>query len=167
MNWGELADRLRESGALSADWEETFRAVPRDRFTPARIHHGGEWIDSETSPARWAELADSDLPLVTQLYEGTEIPSSSSSMPTVVATMLRQLDVAEGMRVLEVGTGTGGRRACWPTDSALTTWSASRWIPGLPPRRGAGSARSGCGPEWWSVTACSATPPGRPSSGFT
>ncbi|MEY9945554.1 methyltransferase domain-containing protein [Kitasatospora sp. GAS1066B] len=107
MNWGELADRLRESGALSADWEETFRALPRGRFTPTRIYHGGEWIDIETNPARWAELADSDLPLVTQLYEGTEIPSSSSSMPTVVATMLRQLDVAEGMRVLEVGTGTG------------------------------------------------------------
>ncbi|WP_329564768.1 methyltransferase domain-containing protein [Kitasatospora sp. NBC_01266] len=107
MTWDELADRLRESGALSADWEEAFRALPRDSFTPARIYHGGEWIDIETNPARWAEVAGSDLPLVTQLYAGTETPSSSSSMPTVVATMLRHLAVADGMRVLEVGTGTG------------------------------------------------------------
>lgn len=107
MTWDELTDRLRGSGALSVDWEETFRALPRDRFLPARIYHGGEWIDFGTNTAQWSELACSDLPLVTQLYEGTDIPSSSSSMPTVVATMLRHLDVADGVRVLEVGTGTG------------------------------------------------------------
>ncbi|WP_181799193.1 methyltransferase domain-containing protein [Kitasatospora acidiphila] len=74
---------------------------------PTRIYHDGEWIDRATGPSRWSELACSDLPLVTQLYEGTDTPSSSSSMPTVVATMLRHLDAADGMRVLEVGTGTG------------------------------------------------------------
>ncbi|PYC76861.1 protein-L-isoaspartate(D-aspartate) O-methyltransferase [Streptomyces tateyamensis] len=107
MTWDELTDGLRRSGVLSEEWEVPFRALPRSRFTPARIYHAGEWIDQGTDPARWCELVCTDQPLVTQLYEGTEMPSSSSSMPTVVATMLHHLDVADRTRVLEVGTGTG------------------------------------------------------------
>jgi protein-L-isoaspartate(D-aspartate) O-methyltransferase len=34
-------------------------------------------------------------------------PISSASQPTMVATMLEQLNAAEGHRVLEIGTGTG------------------------------------------------------------
>ncbi|MFJ5121555.1 protein-L-isoaspartate O-methyltransferase [Kitasatospora sp. NPDC088548] len=107
MTWDKLTDALRQSGALSADWEKTFRTTPRDLFTPDRIFHDGAWIDRAEHPNRWAELVTSDLALVTQVYDKTDTPSSSSSMPTVVAQMLRHLDVAEGMRVLEVGTGTG------------------------------------------------------------
>ncbi|MFF2075042.1 protein-L-isoaspartate O-methyltransferase [Kitasatospora sp. NPDC058162] len=107
MTWDRLTDELRESGALSADWEKTFRGTPRELFTPDRILHGGEWIDRAEQADRWAELVASDLALVTQVYDGTDTPSSSSSMPTVVAQMLRHLDVADGIRVLEVGTGTG------------------------------------------------------------
>ncbi|MET8540693.1 methyltransferase domain-containing protein [Kitasatospora sp. NPDC004799] len=107
MTWDRLTDALRESGALSADWEKTFRTTPRDLFTPNRILSEGKWVDRTEQPDNWAELVTSDLALVTQVYDKTETPSSSSSMPTVVAQMLRHLDVAEGMRVLEVGTGTG------------------------------------------------------------
>ncbi|MFC5663748.1 rRNA adenine N-6-methyltransferase family protein [Kitasatospora misakiensis] len=107
MTWDKLTNTLRESGALSADWEQVFRSTPRDRFTPDRIQVEGEWIERADHPDRWAEAVTSDVPLVTQVYDGTNTPSSSSSMPTVVATMLRHLDVAPRMRVLEVGTGTG------------------------------------------------------------
>ncbi|MFJ9843055.1 methyltransferase domain-containing protein [Kitasatospora sp. NPDC101155] len=107
MNWDTLVDSLRGSGALSADWESTFRAVPRRLFVPDRIHHRGEWIDRTERPVEWYELVGSDLPLVTQLDEDGTTPSSSSSMPTVVAQMLRHLEVADGMRVLDIGTGTG------------------------------------------------------------
>ena len=34
-------------------------------------------------------------------------PISSASQPTIVATMLEQLEVSPGQRILEVGTGTG------------------------------------------------------------
>ncbi|WP_327677652.1 protein-L-isoaspartate O-methyltransferase family protein [Kitasatospora sp. NBC_00458] len=107
MTWDELTDGLKNSGALSPDWEQTFRSTPRAEFTPDRIFHDGEWIDRNEEPGRWSTLVDSDLALVTQLYDDTVIPSSSSSMPTVVAQMLRHLDVDKGMRVLELGTGTG------------------------------------------------------------
>ncbi|MFJ9694730.1 protein-L-isoaspartate O-methyltransferase [Kitasatospora sp. NPDC101183] len=107
MTWDKLTDALRASGALSADWEKTFRTTPRDLFTPDRILSEDEWIDRAERADHWAELVTSDLALVTQVYDRTETPSSSSSMPTVVAQMLRHLDVAEGMRVLEVGIGTG------------------------------------------------------------
>lgn len=107
MTWDKLADALRDSGALSADWESTFRSTPRDLFTPDRIFHDGEWIDRAEHPGHWAELVSSDLALVTQVYDGSETPSSSSSMPTVVTQMLRHLDATDGMRVLELGTGTG------------------------------------------------------------
>ncbi|MGW7446683.1 hypothetical protein [Kitasatospora sp. NPDC054795] len=53
MKWNALADALRESGALSADWEPVFRGVPRGLFVPDRIRHGGEWIDRSELPAEW------------------------------------------------------------------------------------------------------------------
>lgn len=107
MNRDILADALRESGALSADWEAAFRAVPRRLFVPDRIHHRGEWTDRTENPVEWCELVTSDIPLVTRLDEDGSTPSSSSSMPTVVAQMLRNLQVGDGMRVLDIGTGTG------------------------------------------------------------
>ncbi|MFF2746822.1 methyltransferase domain-containing protein [Kitasatospora sp. NPDC058048] len=107
MKWDALTDDLRESGALSAGWEPVFRDVPRRLFVPDRIRHRGEWIDRNEHPVEWGELVESDIPLVTRLDEDGRTPSSSSSMPTVVAQMLRHLQVSDGMRVLDVGTGTG------------------------------------------------------------
>ncbi len=59
------------------------------------------------------ELAYSDIYFVTQIDDGATVwpeigkASSSSSMPSVMLTMLDALDVGDGMRVLEIGTGTG------------------------------------------------------------
>ncbi|MGW8379059.1 methyltransferase domain-containing protein [Streptomyces sp. ODS28] len=70
--------------------------------------------DRRSDPEGWARFARSDAPIVTQWDDGAHrgpgpgsVPTSSSSMPSVVAGMLGELALAPGMRVLELGTGTG------------------------------------------------------------
>ncbi|MFD7827039.1 protein-L-isoaspartate(D-aspartate) O-methyltransferase, partial [Kitasatospora sp. NPDC059803] len=103
MNWDTLADGLRESGTLSADWESTFRAVPRRLFVPDRIHCEGEWIDRRELPVQWNELVGSDIPLVTQLDEDGTTPSTSTYIPPGVAQIIRPQHLEDCMRVLDVG----------------------------------------------------------------
>ncbi|MDT3395418.1 rRNA adenine N-6-methyltransferase family protein [Streptomyces sp. B1866] len=97
--------------AVPDGWRGAFTTAPRSRFTPGRIHDGTRWIDRHAEPDRWQDLVDSDTPLTVQLDDGRDgpdgTPTSSNSMPAVVAAMLDQLDVADGHRVLEIGTGTG------------------------------------------------------------
>jgi protein-L-isoaspartate(D-aspartate) O-methyltransferase len=103
------------------------------------------------------------VPLVTQWDDGQHIgaepgtvPTSSASMPSVVASMLRDLDVSDGMRVLEVGTGTGwnagllarrlgsGNVVSVEIDAAVTeqAWSALKRA-GLGPEVVHGDGREG------------------------
>ncbi|MGH3912352.1 MAG: methyltransferase domain-containing protein [Pseudonocardiaceae bacterium] len=62
---------------------------------------------------QWLERVYSDTTLITQLRasgadgHGARRPTSSSSMPRIMAWMLNTLDVADGHQVLEIGTGTG------------------------------------------------------------
>ncbi|MFJ2441112.1 methyltransferase domain-containing protein [Streptomyces sp. NPDC087658] len=111
-----LARQLTRGGHLAPAWREAFTQVDRKRFIPDRVWIQGEDgyhpLDRVTDPDRWHRLAYEDRALVTRVEDdGVDtaalVPSSSASMPRVVATMLDALTVADGMRVLEVGTGTG------------------------------------------------------------
>lgn len=105
------------------DWREQL-TVPRAPFIPSVV-----WVDNpatdgftavsrDDDEARWCALVASDEPIITQVDDGATTPghaggqpSSSCSQPSLVAAMLTELDVHEGHRVLEVGTGTGWNAA--------------------------------------------------------
>lgn len=87
-----LVDGMKAAGyAQSPAVEQAFRAVPRHFFLSRR--NWGEVYRDEAIPTHFAE--------------GTQVPISSSSQPTMMAIMLEQLQTTPGMRVLEIGTGTG------------------------------------------------------------
>lgn len=72
---------------------EAFLRVPRERFVP------------EVAEQRGLEAVYKDEALVTKLDQSVAV--SSSSQPAIMAEMLERLQVSRGLRVLEIGTGTG------------------------------------------------------------
>ncbi len=80
----------RIGGAGGERIADALRAVPRHLFLPGLR----------------PELAYADDAIVTKRDESGR-PVSSSSQPAMMAIMLRQLDLAPGQRVLEIGAGTG------------------------------------------------------------
>lgn len=108
-----LADQLTDSGELRGKaWREAFGVVPRHMFVP-RFHTAtGEVVDGTNAAdtERWLDEVYADTVLITQTRQvgnGPVLPTSSSTMPGIMAWMLEALDVQDGHRVLEVGTGTG------------------------------------------------------------
>lgn len=119
-----LADQLRQDGVLTDDtWERAAGTVPRELF----LDEGYFRIEPDSRPTLyepvvpgapdWLEDIYRDTTLVTQLdgswravhidgpVEG--VPTSSSTMPSLVLRMWHQLGVESGMKTLEIGTGTG------------------------------------------------------------
>ncbi len=116
----QLAEQLIAAGKLtSAAWRDAVCAVPRHAFAPEvfrqdRIDQYDEtWrqLDTTTVAGRqeWLDQVYSTAALITALDRSTESPRlrSTSSMPGLMTRMLETLDVCDGNRVLEIGTGTG------------------------------------------------------------
>lgn len=122
----QLADRLEEDGHLKTpEWRAAVEAVPRHAFLSSGIFRPvpgasptayAPILADERSDA-WLALCYSDESLVTQIagvieprdITGTiaRLPSSSSTLPSLMLDMLEALDVQDGNSVLEIGTGTG------------------------------------------------------------
>ncbi|MBD0691683.1 methyltransferase domain-containing protein [Streptomyces sp. CBMA123] len=104
---------------LAPEWRGAAEAAPRHRFLPDRVWLSGDDealtpCDRVREPDRWLAAAYGDVPVVTQVDDGREpedpadaSPSSSASAPSIVFRMLELLELAPGMRVLEIGAGTG------------------------------------------------------------
>ncbi|NYI06818.1 methyltransferase domain-containing protein [Allostreptomyces psammosilenae] len=120
-----LASALMEKGALTSEWLPAFNAAPRHLFIPDVIWPGRAGMNRQDDrvirseePEVWWSAVYRDAPITTQWDDGNytgpgkgKIPSSSSSMPTMVFSMLDALGVEDGHRVLEIGTGTGWNAA--------------------------------------------------------
>ncbi|BBB00556.1 putative O-methyltransferase [Actinacidiphila reveromycinica] len=103
-----MTERLAADGTLhDPAWRDAFASVPREVFVPEFTlrARGGKVRYTPADPS-WIAAVYQDASLVTQANDaGTA--TSSSTAPTVMARMLEALDVEDGNRVLEVGTGTG------------------------------------------------------------
>ncbi|MEV6744159.1 methyltransferase domain-containing protein [Streptomyces sp. NPDC051080] len=120
-----LADELTRSRAIrTPPWAEAFRAVPRHLFVPRwfaqetddrgiavwREHQGAATADGLAAVYRDQTLVTALDPDTAEQVDDTAwtgIPTSSSTLPSLMAGMLEDLSVEAGHRVLEIGTGTG------------------------------------------------------------
>jgi protein-L-isoaspartate(D-aspartate) O-methyltransferase len=107
-----LADALSTSGDLrDPAWHAAIAAVPRHRLVPTGYQQdtAGHWASVDTATPDGLALLYSPSTLITELAErnGYQIAVSSSTKPDLMVRMLELLDVHDGHRVLEIGTGTG------------------------------------------------------------
>ncbi|MGH4021057.1 MAG: methyltransferase domain-containing protein, partial [Pseudonocardiaceae bacterium] len=133
-----LANELESQGHLTDPrWRAVIEAVPRHLFVPRFYDDDRNLVDSADPDHydRWLSAVYSDIPLVTQI---TRVPdtdldlfTSSSSMPSLMVGMLELLSVADGHRVLEIGTGTGYNAALLSHRLGATNVTSIDLDPGL------------------------------------
>ncbi|MGH3942049.1 MAG: methyltransferase domain-containing protein [Pseudonocardiaceae bacterium] len=115
--WRELAHRLADElaaeGVLrTSAWRDAVEQVPRHLFVPRFYvqRPSGEWIETTDEADEWLAAVYRNEPLITELAiaaSGNRVTVSSSTKPGLMVRMLEALDVHDGHRVLEIGTGTG------------------------------------------------------------
>jgi protein-L-isoaspartate(D-aspartate) O-methyltransferase len=111
-----LVDTLKREGKLSSPLvEAAFRQVPRHPFIDhfyqlEKADRRMQWHEVQPSTVQdtdtWLRAVYANQPIVTA-FDEYNTPTSSSSSPDAMAFMLEQLQLTPGMRVLEIGTGTG------------------------------------------------------------
>lgn len=105
----QLAATLRERGAVTTDQvHKAFTTVERHKCLTDFYYRADKFeVPQNTTPsAEVLDLVYSPASLLTVMPAPGE-PASSTSEPGLMARMLETLDLAPGMRVLEVGAGTG------------------------------------------------------------
>lgn len=91
-----------------SEWLAAFAEVPREHYVPSfyRQDLEGRWHEVSAGEPGYLKAVYSDTALTTQLDE-QGIPTSSSSEPRLMLTMLDALDAEPGHRLYELGLGTG------------------------------------------------------------
>jgi protein-L-isoaspartate(D-aspartate) O-methyltransferase len=98
-------EEIRRDGApLDAALASAFAAVPREAFVDGGFQgRDGGWV--RPGDNGFLDTVYRDDVLITKVND--KVPVSSSSQPSLMALMLAALDARPGMRVLEIGAGTG------------------------------------------------------------
>lgn len=105
----------------ASNWKRAIRAVPRHLFVPDRAWVFGAGpdlpahaIDKNARPAEWWNAVYLDTPIVTQADDGATDPATGEGQATSSLSALSGvlfnfgfLDLDDGHRVFEIGTGTG------------------------------------------------------------
>lgn len=118
-----VADLIARGHLADPALRAAVAAVPREAFLGERVFRlvpdssPALWTPVYATDPDWAAVAYTDESLVTQLDHGSTdtsgaglvggVPTSSSTLPSLVVGMIDDLDLRPGMRVLEIGTGTG------------------------------------------------------------
>lgn len=120
----QLIDRMTTNGSLRTEpWKLAAAAVARHEFLRGGFFrravgtHFTAWESVREGDKGWLEGCYADESLVTQIAgtivpedirgQITREPTSSSTLPSLVLRMLEDLQVEDGHKVLEIGTGTG------------------------------------------------------------
>jgi protein-L-isoaspartate(D-aspartate) O-methyltransferase len=106
-------EHIRQGGVHLPDAvAAAFAGVPREAFVPDGFQRrDGSW--AQPADPDFLEIVYQDDVLVTKVDGRT--PTSSSSQPSLMAVMINALDVRPGLRVLEIGAGTGYNAALLAT----------------------------------------------------
>ncbi|MET8692782.1 methyltransferase domain-containing protein [Streptomyces bauhiniae] len=122
VDWKSYAAGLAtEATHPGSRWWEPLRATPRHVFVPRwYTADAGGWtcVDGPADERAWVEAAFTDTTLVTRVgavhaddvpggHRVTGRPTSSSTLPGLVVSMLEHARVVPGTRVLDLATGSG------------------------------------------------------------
>jgi protein-L-isoaspartate(D-aspartate) O-methyltransferase len=107
----DYVQALKAAEAIrSARVERAFRTVQRHRLLETFYYRGEQGRvtvrhDPDRPRREDLEVIYADTALATRYIGG--MPTSSSSAPSLVAEMIEMLELRQGMKVLEIGAGTG------------------------------------------------------------
>jgi protein-L-isoaspartate(D-aspartate) O-methyltransferase len=115
----DYLDQIRRSGLdLPAELAAAFASVPREAFVPEGFQRrDGDWV--RPADPDFLTTVYSDDVLITKV-DG-RVPISSSSQPSLMAAMIMALHVTPGLRILEIGAGTGYNAALLASLGATVT----------------------------------------------
>ena len=133
----DLAEGFVADGALrTRQWREVFERTWRHPYVPCYYPELGERCVLSIDPQRrgeWLAAVYSNTTLITKVVHvpldrvfrpgAYPVYTSSSTLPSLLLTMLEALEVTDGCRVLEIGTGSGYNAAllCERLGSAQVT----------------------------------------------